>query len=53
MSEQILVVGTYDTKEDELTYLASVIRSQGGQTLTMDVSILGAHGPRQTGASIR
>ena len=41
MGERILVVGTYDTKDDELTYLASVIRAQGGQALTMDVSILG------------
>ncbi|MFZ1468437.1 MAG: Tm-1-like ATP-binding domain-containing protein [Paracoccaceae bacterium] len=41
MGERILVVGTYDTKDDELIYLASVIRAQGGQALTMDVSILG------------
>lgn len=37
----ILVVGTYDTKDDELNYLASVIRAQGGGVLTMDVSVLG------------
>ncbi|MGV8986846.1 MAG: Tm-1-like ATP-binding domain-containing protein [Cypionkella sp.] len=37
----ILVVGTYDTKDDELSYLAGVIRAQGGQVLTMDVSVLG------------
>ena len=37
----ILVVGTYDTKDDELSYLAQVIRAQGGQVLTMDVSVLG------------
>lgn len=37
----ILVVGTYDTKDDELTYLAQVIRAQGGGVLTMDVSVLG------------
>ncbi len=30
-----------DTKDDELTYLADVIRAQGGAALTMDVSILG------------
>ena len=36
----ILVVGTYDTKHDELTYLASRIRAMGGGVLTMDVSIL-------------
>lgn len=37
----ILVIGTYDTKDDELDYLAEVIRKQGGQVLTMDVSVLG------------
>ncbi|MEZ5796978.1 MAG: Tm-1-like ATP-binding domain-containing protein [Paracoccaceae bacterium] len=41
MGNRILIVGTYDTKDDALTYLASVIRGQGGQALTMDVSILG------------
>jgi len=41
MGDRILVVGTYDTKDDELTYLAGVIRAQGGRVLTMDVSILG------------
>ncbi|PHP67191.1 hypothetical protein CSC94_09060 [Zhengella mangrovi] len=37
----ILVVGTYDTKDDELSYIAQVIEGQGGQVLTMDVSVLG------------
>lgn len=37
----ILVIGTYDTKDDELGFLASVIRAQGGQVVTMDVSVLG------------
>lgn len=37
----ILVVGTYDTKDDELTYLAERIRAQGGNVRTMDVSVLG------------
>ncbi len=37
----ILVIGTYDTKDDELDYLAGVIRDQGGQVVTMDVSVLG------------
>lgn len=41
MGNRILVVGTYDTKEDELSYLAQVIRAQGGQVITMDVSVLG------------
>lgn len=44
MGNRILIVGTYDTKDDELTYLASVIRAQGGQALTMDVSVLGDPG---------
>ncbi len=37
----ILVIGTYDTKNDELDFLASVIRAQGGRVITMDVSVLG------------
>ncbi len=37
----ILIVGTYDTKDDELHYLAEVIRGQGGAVLSMDVSVLG------------
>jgi uncharacterized protein (UPF0261 family) len=37
----ILVVGTYDTKGDELLYLADVIQRQGGAVLSMDVSVLG------------
>ncbi|MEP1538751.1 MAG: Tm-1-like ATP-binding domain-containing protein [Paracoccaceae bacterium] len=37
----ILVIGTYDTKDDELGYLAGVLRDQGGRVLTMDVSVLG------------
>jgi uncharacterized protein (UPF0261 family) len=37
----ILIVGTYDTKDDELNYMAEVIRGQGGGVLTMDVSVLG------------
>lgn len=39
--KKILVVGTYDTKNDELNFLADVIRSQGGLVVTMDVSVLG------------
>ncbi len=41
MGDRILIVGTYDTKDEELTYLAKVIRGQGGVALTMDVSVLG------------
>jgi len=37
----ILVIGTYDTKSDELRYLTDKIAGQGGATLTMDVSVLG------------
>lgn len=37
----VLVVGTYDTKDDELGYLKSVIEGQGGGVMTMDVSVLG------------
>ncbi|KIN62703.1 UPF0261 domain containing protein [Sulfitobacter noctilucicola] len=37
----VLVIGTYDTKDDELGFLASVIRDQGGKVVTMDVSVLG------------
>ena len=37
----ILVVGTYDTKDDELRFLTGVIQAQGGRTLTMDVGVLG------------
>ena len=37
----ILVVGTYDTKDDELGYLADKIKGQGGKVLSMDVSVLG------------
>ncbi|MEM7547085.1 MAG: Tm-1-like ATP-binding domain-containing protein [Pseudomonadota bacterium] len=37
----ILVVGTFDTKDDELGFLASVLRDQGAEVLTMDVSVLG------------
>lgn len=40
-AKTILVVGTYDTKDDELSCLASVIRSQGGKVVSMDVSVLG------------
>ena len=37
----ILVIGTFDTKDEELTYLCDRIRSQGAKVLTMDVSVLG------------
>lgn len=37
----ILVIGTYDTKQDELQFIATCIRDAGGQVLSMDVSVLG------------
>ena len=37
----ILIVGTYDTKSDELCFLGSCIERQGGAALAMDVSVLG------------
>ncbi len=40
----ILVVGTYDTKEEELAYIADRIRAREGGVLTMDVSVLGNSG---------
>ncbi|MEL7098493.1 MAG: Tm-1-like ATP-binding domain-containing protein [Pseudomonadota bacterium] len=41
MPKTILVIGTFDTKNDELAYLIGKIKDQGGQVLTMDVSVLG------------
>ncbi len=37
----IAIVGTYDTKNDELDYMASRIEALGGKTLTIDISVLG------------
>ena len=36
MGNRMLIVGTYDTKDDELGYIAQVIHGQGGEVLTMD-----------------
>ena len=41
MAATILVIGTYDTKDDELQYICGCIRDQGGSVLNMDVSVLG------------
>ena len=41
MTKVILLVGTYDTKQDELDFLAGVITQAGGRVLKMDVSVLG------------
>ena len=37
----ILIVGTWDTKDDELDYVARVVEGQGGRVVTMDVGVLG------------
>lgn len=37
----ILLVGTFDTKAEELGFLAERIGAAGGRALTMDVSVLG------------
>lgn len=37
----ILVIGTYDTKDEELNYVAQKIRDLGGAVISMDVSVLG------------
>ena len=37
----ILVIGTFDTKNDELSYMADRIRALEGEVMTMDVSVLG------------
>jgi len=41
MATTILVIGTYDTKDDERHYVCDTIRAQGGAVLSMDVSVLG------------
>ena len=41
MTKTILVIGTYDTKDEELHYICDRITSQGGRVLAMDVSVLG------------
>ncbi|WP_390912731.1 Tm-1-like ATP-binding domain-containing protein [Pseudosulfitobacter sp. SM2401] len=41
MTKTILVIGTYDTKDDELHYICERIQNLGGQVLSMDVSVLG------------
>ncbi len=37
----VLIVGTYDTKNDELEYMADRIRAMGGGVMSMDISVLG------------
>ena len=41
VDKTILIVGTYDTKNDELEYMAERITALGGAVLTMDISVLG------------
>jgi uncharacterized protein (UPF0261 family) len=40
-SKTILVIGTYDTKDAELMFVCDCIRGQGGEVISMDVSVLG------------
>lgn len=37
----ILIIGTFDTKKEELSFMRDVIEHDGGAVLTMDVSVLG------------
>jgi uncharacterized protein (UPF0261 family) len=37
----ILLIGTYDTKDPEMQFIAECVRDQGARVLTMDVSVLG------------
>ena len=37
----VLLVGTVDTKSDEIAWLADSVRHSGGQSLVMDVGVLG------------
>lgn len=41
MQKTILVIGTYDTKDPELNFVAETIRKMGGAVVEMDVSVLG------------
>ena len=41
MTKTILVIGTYDTKDEELHYVADRIEAMGGKVVSMDVSVLG------------
>jgi uncharacterized protein (UPF0261 family) len=50
MTKTILSIGTYDTKNAELEFIEQTIRDQGGEVLTMDVSVLG-NPARPTGIS--
>ena len=38
---RILLIGTGDTKGDELLFMSNCIREAGGEPIMMDVSVLG------------
>lgn len=40
-AKTILLMGTYGTKDAELSYIAACIHEQGGRVVTMDVGVLG------------
>ncbi|TIQ75205.1 MAG: UPF0261 family protein, partial [Mesorhizobium sp.] len=40
-TKTILVIGTYDTKNTELSFVCDRIRDLGGAVISMDVSVLG------------
>ncbi|MER8743595.1 Tm-1-like ATP-binding domain-containing protein [Mesorhizobium sp. M1004] len=42
MAPRILVIGTGDTKTDELLFMKACIEASGGRAVMMDVSVLGA-----------
>lgn len=41
MQKTILIIGTYDTKDPELNFVAETIRKMGSAVVEMDVSVLG------------
>lgn len=41
MQKTILIIGTYDTKDPELQFVAETIQKMGGAVIEMDVSVLG------------
>ena len=38
---KILLIGTVDTKSDEIAFLRSCIEKEGGSAMVMDVGVLG------------
>ncbi len=50
MSPTILIIGTADTKSDEIAFLRRCVEGQGAQALVMDVGVLAAgHAPVDIG----